>query len=76
MNLTFAQFMNEVGDLEVSMRWRKGQALFNHLVTVAPKMANDIRATPLDPFFRDEKSQVYKECIKWLRENWGNDAFR
>lgn len=73
MTKTFTQFMNEVADLSIALRHRKGQALFNHLVDELPEVANSIRATPLDPFFHSEDSRVYKECVRWLKNNWGTD---
>lgn len=36
--------------------WRLGQALFNDLFALHPLIANEIRATPLDPFYSDEIS--------------------
>ena len=67
---SFTVFMNEVADLSISMRWRKGQALFNLLDKEYPRIAEKLRATPLDPFFRDETHPKYKECVKWLKMNW------
>ena len=67
---TFTVFMNEVADLSITMRWRKGQALFNLLDKEYPHIANSLRATPLDPYFQQEGSKVYKECVKFLKTNW------
>lgn len=45
---------------------RTGQAYFNRLYELEPELANEIRATGLDPFYRDDilpdfLTKVYEE---------------
>jgi hypothetical protein len=46
---------------------RYGQHWFNVLYCVRPNIANDIRATPLDPFHRDGVSE---ETQEYVRTHW------
>lgn len=71
---TFRQFLNEVEDLKIVMRWRDGQALFNHLYAQRKDLAEQLRATDLDPFFVKKDHPKYKAALKWLEENWSKDA--
>lgn len=43
--------------------WRNGQTYFNVLVEVNPLVAEKIRKTKLDPFFRDEVSKMTNEFV-------------
>jgi hypothetical protein len=45
--------------------WRLGQAYFNVLNVIAPDLANEIRGTDLDPFYK-EKDDGIQELIEWL----------
>lgn len=47
--------------------WREGQAYFNVLRQVNPKLANKIRATPYDPFHRET---IDKKINTYVIENW------
>jgi hypothetical protein len=38
---------------------RAGQATFNALAQLAPVIAEEVRATPLDPFHRDERLPAF-----------------
>lgn len=55
--LSDTEFMELFSQVSVYLRankdWRAGQAVFNRLVFVRPDLAEAIRATPLDPFYRD-----------------------
>ncbi len=44
--------------------WRKGQAMFNALDRLDPELANMIRSTPEDPFYRDERIPTF-ELLLW-----------
>lgn len=66
----FQQFLNEVEDLRIAMRWRDGQALFNHLFMVYPDLAQKIRGTHIDPFFIKKDHDTYKACLDYLEANW------
>jgi hypothetical protein len=49
--------------------WREGQRAFNVLHLMRPDLSEQIRATPLDPFHRDER---LPEFLEWLKENWND----
>lgn len=44
---------------------RLGQTYFNVLHTIAPDLANEIRGTELDPFYK-ERDDGIQEFIEWL----------
>lgn len=46
---------------------RYGQHYFNVLYRIKPKIANAIRATDLDPFFKD---RVSYETEKFVKSSW------
>jgi len=48
---------------------RDGQAAFNFLYNIRPKMAQEIHCTPLDPFFTDDRF-VLTEFFSWVSNNW------
>jgi hypothetical protein len=52
------------GMLARNKEWRAGQALFNAISLVAPELANEIRGTELDPFYRNDKIPA---CVAWLK---------
>lgn len=66
---TFATFLSEIWTIANEKGWRYGQALFNHLLAVKPGLAEKVRATPLDPFFRHENT-IDTELLDFLYENW------
>lgn len=50
---------------------RIGQAVFNHLYSVRPDIADKIRGTNFDPFpFDDEKHPRYIVCMVHIRKLW------
>lgn len=49
--------------------WRWGQCLFNGLVHFRPDLSEQIRATPLDPFYK-EKDEIKPELWNFLYANW------
>lgn len=44
--------------------YREGQALFNALWEIVPGWADQIRATPLDPFYHDDRIEATLEALK------------
>lgn len=40
--------------LILNKRWRAGQALFNALYEVKPRLADSIRTTSVDPFYHND----------------------
>lgn len=47
---------------------RRGQFLFNELHAVRPDLANSIRATDVDPFYRND---LIDAALCWIITNWG-----
>lgn len=47
--------------------WRLGQAVFNRLAQVRPDIANKLRGTLLDPFY---KNSVSTETWEFIHKNW------
>lgn len=51
--------------------WRIGQALFNHLDTVRPDIADILRGTPEDPFFASSTSDPrYVAAVAVIVNEW------
>lgn len=44
--------------------WRRGQAMFNALHEIDPALANHLRSTPADPFYRDERIGAFLDAVK------------
>jgi len=58
------QYLKEVGEARrAHSQWREGQAYFNVLETHLPHLANKVRGTDLDPFYRDDRIDAFRE---WL----------
>ena len=47
---------------------RKGQSAFNLLCSLRPDLSEQVRATPLDPFYQDE---ILPAFFSWVKEHWG-----
>lgn len=61
----------QAGMLARHKTWRAGQALFNALELVVPEFANEIRATPLDPFYDNKKIQA---CLAHFQKKVDTNA--
>lgn len=48
-------------------KWRSGQALFNALLEVRPELAEQIRATIMDPFYQDFR---IPKVLIWLERTF------
>lgn len=46
---------------------RSGQAYFNTLADVRPSLAEEVRATTLDPFYDDANLAAF---LVWVGEHW------
>ena len=49
----------------IADEWRKGQIAYNVLAAANLEWAEEIRATDLDPFYRDERLDDF---WRWLNE--------
>ena len=50
---------------------RLGQSYFNLLHEVRPDLANELRGSMLDPFFKERITQVVHD---WVAERWDDDV--
>lgn len=53
----------------LSPEQRLGQHLFNHLRVTQPKLAENVRATGIDPFYRDDLIGAFLEFVS---EHWND----
>lgn len=67
--IPYHEFLYQVQKLWLKSNWRYGQTLFNCLHTFRPDLAVNIRATPLDPFYR-EHEDINPSLWAFLNENW------
>jgi hypothetical protein len=51
-------------------RWRKGQAYFNCLWDMDPELADELRGTYKDPFYKDDR---IPEFLKVVEERWNKE---
>lgn len=69
--MTYDEFYDEVYKCymaqEASMDFRLGQIYFNMLCEVRPKIAEELRGSMLDPFFKHRITQVVSDFV---RERW------
>lgn len=65
---SLAQFYADVQEYRTLYpEWREGQTYFNVLHRQRPELAEKLRTTSLDPFYRDERVEAVQE---WLQDNW------
>lgn len=65
----FANFLEQVL-LLVREGQRFGQALFNHLRDSQPRLAEQVRGTRLDPFHKNDVSDIPQDFWNFVVENW------
>ena len=69
--MTYDEFFNAVHKLymaqEASMDFRLGQIFFNELLLVRPAIAEQLRGSMLDPFYKERITQVASDFV---RERW------
>ena len=65
--MTYGDFLKQVSIVKKGTDWRYGQAYYNTLARHRPDLADKIRKTPLDPFYRDS---VDPETDVFVQENW------
>jgi len=67
--VTYGAFVASIDALAESYEWRYGQTMFNALLRLRPALAESIRGTPLDPFYRT-KDEIPSELWTLLCERW------
>ncbi len=71
MPLTLEQFWLAVAGRQVANpNERHGQAAFNHLFAVRPDLSEQVRGTPMDPFYRDSNHPGWERFVVFLEKNW------
>lgn len=69
--MNYDQFLNNVHKIynsqEPSMDFRLGQIFFNELLIVRPAIAEQLRGSMLDPFYKERITQVVSDFV---RERW------
>jgi hypothetical protein len=68
--ITYDKFLAAVPHAAAERDWRYGQALFNLLCRVRPRLAEKVRATPLDPFYVERQYDVPAEFFELLASEW------
>ena len=61
--LTFADFLVIYHRTERPKDWRHGQFAFNMLYSWRPVLADKIRTTEIDPFYRDDRLPAFWEYV-------------
>ena len=69
--MNYDQFLNKVHHLHTTQPvkgdLRLGQIFFNELCTVRPAIAEQLRGSMLDPFYKERITQVVSDFV---RERW------
>lgn len=70
-NISFDQFLADVYKMHenqpVKGDLRLGQIFFNTLISVRPHIAEQLRGSLLDPFYKERITQVVQDFV---RERW------
>lgn len=65
MSFSYKEYMGAVWEMQEKYpNWRYGQVCFNTLYIMAPELANEIRSSSRDPFYKDEEDMT--EFWDWL----------
>jgi hypothetical protein len=66
--MNFGQYVSKVAaTMHEQPNWRQGQTAFNVLCEVKPNLAELIRSSDKDPFYRDDKLD---EFYQYVAERW------
>jgi hypothetical protein len=70
MEYDFEEYLRRVADEQrAHPEWRAGQTFFNVLYEARPYLADNIRGTGLDPFYRDERIPLLLDELR-IRWDW------
>lgn len=65
------QFYFDAITLARKHQWRYGQAMFNHLESVRPDLAQHIRGTDTDPFYVERLSDPrWDRFVEFIESEW------
>lgn len=63
---TFTEYKQTFYTTPYPKELRHGQAVFNYVHTTEPDMANELRATAVDPFYQDRFTEVFWLAVEKL----------
>lgn len=64
--MTIAEYLHAVASTN-QPEWRLGQTYFNILVEAHPSLAERVRSSQVDPFYRDDR---IGEFLAFVSDNW------
>lgn len=67
--VTYDKFLQTIPEIARYYEWRYGQALFNALTKIRPQLAEKVRGTTIDPFYRDH-ADIAPELFSLLQGEW------
>ena len=68
--MTYEEYRSAVDlTLKTNPDWRYGQTMFNVLHEIRPDLSEQVRATNLDPFYKNTYNGVYP-FLQFIQENW------
>lgn len=66
--ITFAQYQSVVAWAHNRHpEWRRGQTAYNVLRRWRPELTDQVLFTPLDPFYQDDRLQLF---LSFIEERW------
>jgi|SanBayMetagenome_1026888.scaffolds.fasta_scaffold162419_2 hypothetical protein len=74
-NVTYDGFLSLITKRMAIRDERYGQAMFNILTLCRPLIAEKLRATALDPFYKDDPADIPHETWILVASEWGNEVY-
>jgi len=69
-NIAYDEFLSLIPQRMEMREERYGQAMFNILAIARPSIAEQLRATALDPFYRDSPADIPHETWTFVASEW------
>ena len=69
-NIAYDEFLSLIPQRMEMREERYGQAMFNILAIARPNIAELLRATPLDPFYKDSPADIPHETWTLVASEW------
>lgn len=69
-NIAYDEFLSLIPQRMEIRDERYGQAMFNILTLCRPNIAEQLRATELDPFYRDSPADIPHETWTLVASEW------
>lgn len=71
-NITYDEFLSLIPQRMEMREERYGQAMFNILTLCRPSIAEQLRATALDPFYKNSPADIAHETWILVASEWNN----